>query len=87
MQGKMTGTSPLIVVISGQRSIDDLYFPLHGFFFPIIFMIFHHAQVFPIRNYFKSFSSLVNSVWTIVPLFVTAFLPGYFPLCPSSMLH
>lgn len=83
----MTGTSPLIVVISGQRSIDDLYFPLHGFFFPIIFMIFHHAQVFPIRNYFKSFSSLVNSVWTIVPLFVTAFLPGYFPLCPSSMLH
>lgn len=50
-------------------------------------MIFHHAQVFPIRNYFKSFSSLVNSVWTIVPLFVTAFLPGYFPLCPSSMLH
>lgn len=50
-------------------------------------MICHHAHVFPIRNYFKSFSSLVNSIWTIVPLYLTAFLPGYFPLRPSSMLH
>ena len=50
-------------------------------------MIFHHAHVFPIRNYFKSFSSLVNSIWTIVTLYLTAFLPGYFPLRPSSMLH
>lgn len=57
------------------------------FFSFIIFMIFHHAHVFPIRNYFKSFSSLVNSIWTIVPLYLTAFLPGYFPLRPSSMLH
>ena len=43
-------------------------------------------HVFPISNYFKSFSSLVDSAWTIVPSLITEFAYTFLASCISSLL-
>lgn len=43
-------------------------------------------RVFPISNYFKSFSSLVNSAWTIVSSLITAFAYTFLASCIFSLL-
>lgn len=54
--------------------------------FFVIFQIFHSAHVFPMNNYFKSFST-VNSGCTIVQCpNALSLLPVSFPFSPSLML-
>lgn len=86
--GKNEWNESSVMVTSGERIIDDLHFSLSFFFFVVvIFHIFHSAHIFPTRNYFKSFSSLVNSACTIVQSPNTlSLLPETSPASPSSML-
>lgn len=69
-----------LVVISGKRIIDYLYFPPSSFVCVcVVFQTFHSAHGFPTNNYFKFFSGFVNHVPQVsLPRHVPCF-PHPFP--------
>lgn len=84
--GKNEWNESSVMATSGERIIDDLYFSL-SFLFVVIVQIFHSAHIFPIHNYFKSFSRLVNSACTVVqPPNTLSLLPETSPASLSSTL-